>query len=76
MVDVVDVLTGMTGNAPIVFGSNAFTVTIPLTALRGDDGYVNVAALMAITAHTAQMVLKMISALPLDFIFNQFQLLS
>jgi hypothetical protein len=45
-VSVVDAQGNATGTAPIVFGPNAFTVTVHTPAMGGDDSYVNAAAIM------------------------------
>ena len=46
-VRVVNASTNFSTTVPIAFSSNSFAVTIPLTAIGGDDGYVNTAALMS-----------------------------
>ena len=45
-VRVVNASTSLYNTVPIAFSSNSFAVTIPLTAIGGDNGYVNTAALM------------------------------
>jgi hypothetical protein len=46
VVDARGIVPGSGGRAPIVFGSRSFTVTVPLSILGDDDGYIDAAAIV------------------------------